>query len=109
MLKVVAAYKRLKTIENHKTVSPETRSRSQTGGGRSLEVPAVRLSPGKFKLVFWTGGRLWEVVAYERRSHMEVLLNVSQLIEHFMKLKLKYKNILSTPQLHFNSITVPKI
>ena len=90
MLKVVAAYKRLKTIGNHKTVSPETWSRSQTGGGRLLEVPAVRLSPGKFKLVFWTGGRLWEVVAYERRSHMEVRLNVSQLIEHFMKLKLKY-------------------
>ena len=23
-------------------------------------------------LVFWIGGRLWEVVAYERWSHMEV-------------------------------------
>ena len=28
---------------------------------------------GKF-LVFWIGGHLWEVVAYERWSHMEVLL-----------------------------------
>ena len=25
-------------------------------------------------LVFWTGGRLWEAVAYERWSHMEVQL-----------------------------------
>ena len=25
-------------------------------------------------LVFWIGGRLWEVVAYERRSHMEMRL-----------------------------------
>ena len=64
MLKVVAAYKRLKTIENHKTVSPENWSRLQTGGGRLLEVPTVRLSPGIFKLVFWTGGRLRETVAH---------------------------------------------
>ena len=28
-------------------------------------------------LVFWIGGRLWEVVAYERWSHMEVRLYVS--------------------------------
>ena len=25
-------------------------------------------------LVFWIGGRLWEVVVYERWSHMEVQL-----------------------------------
>ena len=25
-------------------------------------------------LVFWIGGRLWEVIAYERWSHMEVRL-----------------------------------
>ena len=25
-------------------------------------------------LVFWIGGRLWEVVAYKRWSHMEVQL-----------------------------------
>ena len=25
-------------------------------------------------LVFWIGGRLWEMVAYERWSHMEVQL-----------------------------------
>ena len=37
MLEVVA-YKRLKTIENHKTISPNT-----GGAGRLLEVPTVRL------------------------------------------------------------------
>ena len=43
MLEVVA-YKRLKTIENDKTISPPKRSRSHTGGaGRLLEVPTVRL------------------------------------------------------------------
>ena len=42
MLEVVA-YKRLKTVENHKTVSPKEWSRSQVGGGRLLEVPTVRL------------------------------------------------------------------
>ena len=43
---------------------------------RLLEVPAVRACKaliGKI-LVFWIGGRLWEVVAYERRSHMEMRL-----------------------------------
>ena len=25
-------------------------------------------------LVFWIGGRFWETIAYERWSHMEVLL-----------------------------------
>ena len=38
-----------------------------TGGGRLLEVPIVRRMEG---------GRLWEVVAYERWSHMEVRLSV---------------------------------
>lgn len=41
-----------------------------------LEVPAVRLWLGKFWRfgLAMIGGRLWEVVAYERRSHMEMRL-----------------------------------
>ena len=31
-------------------------------------------------LVFWIGGRLWEVVAYERRSHMEMRLWISTFL-----------------------------
>ena len=30
-------------------------------------------------LVFWIGGRLWEVVAYARRSHMEIKLRCKRL------------------------------
>ena len=39
----VVTYNRLKTVENHKTVSPKKWSRSETGGGRLLEVPTIRL------------------------------------------------------------------
>ena len=66
MLEVVA-YKRLKTIENDKTISPPKRSRSHTGGaGRLLEVPTVRLWENFGVLDRWSlmgGGRLREAVA----------------------------------------------
>ena len=48
--------------------------RSLTRRGRLLEIPTLRV------LVFWIGGRLWEVVAYERWSHQEVRLYL-----HFQK------------------------
>ena len=35
-------------------------------------------------LVFWISGRLWEVVAYERWSHMEVYCN-PKMMEHWEK------------------------
>ena len=51
-MRQVAAYKRLKTMENHLSSDPEvpfgtprewSRSRSLTGGGLLEEVPTVRL------------------------------------------------------------------
>ena len=55
-MRQVVAYKRLKTMENH--LSSDSNCKALTG----------RI------LGFWIGGRLWEVVAYERWSHMEVRL-----------------------------------
>ena len=43
------------------------------GRGRLRAGSNYRALTGK-NLVFWIGGRLWEVVAYERWSHMEVRL-----------------------------------
>ena len=97
----MVAYKR-KQLENHQTFRPKTWSQSLTGGGRLLEVPNVRLFdwesfggldrrsltrrgrlleiPTLRVLVVRIGGRLWEVVAYERLSHKEVRLYL-----HFTK------------------------
>ena len=36
-------------------------------------------------LVFWIGGCLWEVVAYERWSHMEVRLYFKSMIYQISK------------------------
>ena len=44
---------------------------SKSGCGHLREVPIVGFRLGK-NLVFWIGCRLWEVVVYERWSHMEV-------------------------------------
>ena len=55
------------------TVRPKKWSRSLTEGGRLLEGYNCKTSTGKI-WVFWIGGRLWEVVARERWSHMEVRL-----------------------------------
>ena len=44
-------------------------------------------------LVFWIGGRLWEVVAYEKWSHMEVRLNLNAifLVQFGQIIKIKYQ------------------
>ena len=73
-MRQMVAYKRLKTMENLYPSGRKKWSRSLTGGGRLLEVfNNSKALAGKI-LVFWIGGRLWETIAYERRSHMEVLL-----------------------------------
>ena len=59
----VVAYRGLKTIENSKTVS------QKSGRGRLLEVVIYQ----RFQYMFWEGGHLWEVVAYMRWLHVEVL------------------------------------
>ena len=59
-------------MENYLPSGPKKWSPSLTGGGRLLEAPTVlKALTGKI-LVFWIGRRLWEVVTYERWSHMEV-------------------------------------
>ena len=68
-------------------------NQGEGGGGLYLEqVVAVAYERWSFKrssnyraltgknLVFWIGGRLWEVVPYERWSHMEVRLYYTCLI-----------------------------
>ena len=50
---------------------------SKSGRGRLLEVWSFTRGfycrdLTRENLVFWRGGRLWEVVAYEMWSHMEV-------------------------------------
>ena len=65
---------RLQEVKNNGkslTVRPKKWSRSLTGGGRLLEVSTVTGFDWKI-LVFWIGGRLWKVVAYERWSYVEV-------------------------------------
>ena len=52
---------------------PKKWSRSSTGGARLLKSCNCKGLTGKI-LVFWIGGRLCEVVAYKRWSHMEVRL-----------------------------------
>ena len=44
-------------------------------------------------LVFWIGGRLWEVVAYEKWSHMEVRLNLNAifLLQFGQIIEIKYQ------------------
>ena len=71
----VVAYKRLKTMENHysfqaqKVVAVAYRSWSFTRGSNCKALTSKVLK-------FWIGGRLWEMVAYERWSHMKVQLCV---------------------------------
>ena len=67
-MRQVVAYKRLKTIENHETFTPNKGWRALTRGGRLLEVSTVRLLLRKV----WCFG---SVVAYGRRLHMEVRLH----------------------------------
>ena len=73
-MREVVAYKGLKTIENinrhdqaQKVVAVGYRRWWFTRGSK------CKVLTGKI-LVFWIGGRLWEVVAYERWSHTEVRL-----------------------------------
>ena len=64
----MVAYKRLKTtgkIINQKVVAVAYRRWSFTRGSNCKALTEK-------VLVFWIGGRLWEVVAYERWSHKEV-------------------------------------
>ena len=66
----VVAYKRLKTMEiincQAQKVVAVTYRRCLFTRGSNCEALTGKI------LVFWIGGCLWEVVAYERRSHMEV-------------------------------------
>ena len=68
-MRQVVAYKQWKIINRQaqKVVVVAYRRWSFTRGSN------CKALTGKF-LVFWIGGHLWEVVAYERWSHMEVLL-----------------------------------
>ena len=59
IMRQVVAYKRLKIKKNYKTVVAV-----------AYDSFYYRAMTGKI-LVFWIGGRLREVVAYERWSHME--------------------------------------
>lgn len=69
--------KRLKTMENYETVSPKN------GRGRLREMLSYtrgcnyRASTGKI-LVFWTGGRLWEVVVLGNDSTVNIPKKWSQ-------------------------------
>ena len=68
-MRQVVAYKRLITIENHLPSGPKSgRGRLQEVFTRGFNCKALT---GKI-LVIWIGGRLWQVVAYEKWSHMEV-------------------------------------
>ena len=72
-MRQVVADKRLRKMEHYlnfqvqKVVAVACRRWSFTRGSNYKSLA------GKV-LVFWIGGRLWEVVAYERGSHMEVRL-----------------------------------
>ena len=46
------------------------------GGGGSFTRGSSYRALTANNLAFWIGGRLWEVVTYERWSHMEVRLYV---------------------------------
>ena len=71
-MRQVVAYKRLKTMGNHQPSGPKS------GRGRLQEIVVYK----RFQLWgfdwenfgFFDGLSLWEVVAYERWSHMEVRL-----------------------------------
>ena len=69
--------KRLKTMENYKTVSPKS------GRGGLREILAYtrgcnyRALTGKI-LVFWMGGRLWELVVLGSNSTVNILKKWSQ-------------------------------
>ena len=70
-MRQVVAYQRIKTLGNHqaqKVVAVAYRRWSFTRGSN------CKALTGKI-LVFWIGGRLWDVVAYESWSHMEVRLH----------------------------------
>ena len=43
-------------------------------------------------LVFWIGGRLWETIAYERWSHMEVRLYYPVKLLHNSDSKLSFQS-----------------
>ena len=62
----VVAYKRLKTVENHQPLKVVVVAYRRWSFNRGSDCKAW---------VFWIGCRLWGLVAYERRSHMEVELN----------------------------------
>ena len=68
-MRQVVSYKQWKIInrQTQKVVAVAYRRWSFTRGSN------CKALTGKV-LVFWIGGHLWEVVAYERWSHMEVLL-----------------------------------
>ena len=73
-MRQLVAYKRLKTMENHsisaqKVVAVAYRRWSFIRGSNCEALT------GKIA-VYWFGGDLWEVVAYERWSHMEVQLYI---------------------------------
>ena len=69
----------VKSNGNSSTVRPKKRSWSLTGGGRLLDVPTVRLSPGKFVCFVsavaygrWSltrGDRIWKFDCASFRSN----------------------------------------
>ena len=72
-MRQVVTYRRLKAMENHYTFRPKnvvavTYRRFSFTRGSSCKALSGKV------LVFWIGGRLWEVVAYKRWSQMEVRL-----------------------------------
>ena len=70
-MRQVVTYRRLKAMKNHYTFRPKnvvavTYRRFSFTRGSSCKALSGKV------LVFWIGGRLWEVVAYKRWSQMEV-------------------------------------
>ena len=65
----------VKTNGKSLTVRHKKWSRSLIGGPKwsFTRGSSCKAFTGKI-LLFWIGGRLWEVIAYERWSHMEVRL-----------------------------------
>ena len=72
-MREVIVYTRLKTVDNHKNDSPKKRGMIAYRRWSYTRGSNCKALTGK-NLVLWIGGRLWEVVAYESRSHIQVHL-----------------------------------
>ena len=73
-MRQVVAYKRLKTMENH-SISAQKVISVAYWRWSFIRGSKCKALTGK-TAVYWFGGHLWEVVAYERWSHMEVQLYI---------------------------------